>query len=311
MNLAGKLLATGRSYADNATYVLATNEVGAQSFATLYKWPDTTGVSTTGQTSTISGSLQAAAFGATPQGIFYALAIQSMAGDGTFLNVQPSTVGPPVFTNNTVSPVVDTGLSDGDRAYVLSDGSVMLITFLAANAPQQQLHYPAGSVSSSASRPLSTAQVFPFGFRRNGANVDVAIAVPLPDSTFQLFTATKTEPELFTFNVPADMKQLTGLGTLGGAASKPCGSFYPGKLALLLPTNAGFDFAIIEIATGKVAFYLTGAANLLHANASILDCAVSAPQIVGATTTYDVIWTERVAGVGQNVVYAPLQCAPQ
>ena len=71
----------------------------------------------------------------------------------------------------------------------------------------------------------------------------------------------------------------------------------PRKTRFAPAHQRGFAFAIIEIATGKVAFYLTGAANLLHANDSILDCAVSAPQIVGATTTYDVIWTERVAGV--------------
>jgi hypothetical protein len=292
-----RLLSSARSVANNATLALAVD----QNSVYLYNWPDNGSI---GPPSVTGGTVNFDAVKMVPTNadIFY---MEALHGGGTYVEVEPPSATPSAVAAVQVSTQDDTGISDGTRAYRLSDDSVMAL-YYASDMTLHQNMYPAGSTSPSANRQFFTGSILPFSFLANGPNVDVSAAIAIGDAgAFGLFTGTIPESQLSGFDPGTSLKQVMG----AAISSMPCAAAFPGKLILLAPTTSGMDLIVIDVATATVSYSLTGASNILHGDNAIVTCGIGPAGVLGGVMTFEVVWAENAGGSGmQNLFYAPLQC---
>jgi hypothetical protein len=293
-----RLAGLTRSVAGNATYVLANDQQGN---ALLWNWPDNTNItSTPTAAANRSPSLGSGQMVATSQGIFYALNDSS----GGYADFQVPPALPSIVTANLIT-TVSSGMSDGARAYRLSDDRVSLI-YVAPDGTSHQNEYAANSTTVSSSRLYYSGNTIPYAFQPNGTNVDVsAVLFPVDAAVPIIATATIPESQLFTFD-PGTVLQPVALPSTPSASW--CVTTYPGKLVFLSPTIAGMDLYVIDVATATLSYSLTGASNLVHPDTAIVNCAIAHPVIAGTMATFEVVWTDNAGGGPQNLEFAPLQC---
>jgi hypothetical protein len=305
---AGRLLSTARNVANNLTYALVTDQSDDM---LLYSWPD--GQNLSSQYASINlGAISIGSTKITPtsNGAFYAAALgNSGSVVGTYVDYE-SPAAPPSLSAGSpqISPLVDTGITDGQRTYRLSDDSVMVI-YYAADSTMHQALFPSGSTTASTSRQFYMGNAQLLAFQPNGTNVEVSMAEPLDDAgmTFGLFTGSIPESQLMTFNPSTDIKPLTGMGGVSGT-TQPCAVTYPGKLIVLFPRATGMDVDLIDTVHSSVVYQLTGSANLLPTDGLIVSCGIGVSAITANEQDFDLVWTENVGGGAQNLYYAPLRC---
>jgi hypothetical protein len=205
---------------------------------------------------------------------------------------------------NQISNQDDTGLTDGDRTYVLSDGSVSLLYYGSDLTLHQNIYEP-GGLTLKSTRQFFTGQMLPLSFLADGTNVDVAVVESTGDAgALGIFTGVVPESQIGTFD-PTTLKPLSGFAISGPNA---CVTAYPGYLLALIPTTSGMDLYVIDVATASVAYSLTGASNILHGDTEIVACGLGNAANIGNTLNFNLIWTENAGGGTQNLEYAPLQC---
>ena len=295
-----KFLSSARSVGGTATYVLASDQQGN---ALLWDWLDSSGIGAAPTSASESPSFDVATMGATTQGLFYGIG----SGPNTYVDFEvPPTL--PVTTASNVITTTDQGLEDGQKVYRLSDDSVSLL-FFTPDTTMHQNHYAANSTTLLSTRQYFPGSMIPFSFLADGANVDVAAVFATSDAgMLGLFTGAIPETQFFTFDPATDLHQVVLPVPL---TAQGCSAAYPGKVIALLPTSAGMDLYVIDVATGTVSYSLVGAANLLHSDSAIVDCAMATASITANVLSFEVIWTENTGGGPQNLVFAPLQCTLQ
>ncbi len=319
ITLEGRAFQTTRARDDTGTYALWGRSIFASnSFELdLYHWVDTSGISSSIES---FGSFTAAQqpgsgdVASTPAGVFYAYAVGGGGSSGPGTSYAVAAGNTPSQANGlAISNIGDTGLGDGGRFYVLRDGTVSLfvnkVNVTSGAVELHQLHFPANS-----NMPSLGDRVFPagfvFGMTPHGTDsADVGIVVPTDDAgmNYAVYVGVIKESDLFTFDVTKLKALPTSVINIG--ATKPCLVTHEGQAALLSPNmTSGFDLFLIDMATASVRYSLTGANNLLHADANILSCAISSPRVTQMVTQYDVIWLDR-SGASTTLQYAPLQCS--
>jgi hypothetical protein len=295
------LLGVTRTVGGTATYVLGGDNAGETLF---WNWPDSSNIGAAPTaTATPSPGLGAGQMVATSQGVFYALTDNS----GAYADFQVPPALPTIVASNQITTVPN-GMSDGARAFRLSDDRVSLV-YIAADGTSHQNEYAANSATLSSSRLYYSDGMIPYSFQPDGANVDVsAVLFPADAAGVEIGTGVVPESQLFSFDPGSALKVVT----LPDQPSNTwCVTSYPGKLVFLAPTTAGMDLLIIDVATGTLAYSLTGASNLVHADSAIVGCAIAQPVIAGSTMTFEVIWTDNTGTGSQNLEFAPLQCTLQ
>jgi hypothetical protein len=310
------LAAVTRSVDNTATYVFGNDNQNNQ---LLWNWPDNTSLNGT-PTSAMEGfNYQATTIQATTAGLFYASAMNNGptdggANDGGGVYVDFPSSPPPqlpnVNSNDMISTTVDTGLGDGARLYRLSDDSISLL-YYASDRTVHQAHFPQNKTTPSSDRQYYTGPMQPVSWQADGTGtVDVAAAVPANEAGTQytLITGVLPESQLFTFNPSTALKPIS-LGS--PITSQPCLTSFPGKLLALIPTSAGMDLYIIDVATHSVVYSLTGANTVLNKDTSIVTCALGNATFVPGQLNFELIWTDNIGNGQQNLNYAPLQCMTQ
>jgi hypothetical protein len=295
------ILGVTRTVGNTGTYVLGSDNAGE---TLLWNWPDSTNISSAPvATSSPSADLGSGQMVATSQGIFYAVTNNA----GAYADFQVPPALPSIIASNLITTVPN-GMSDGARAFRLSDDRVSLV-YVASDGTSHQNEYAANSAALSSSRLYYSDGMIPYAFRPDGANVDVsAVVFPADAAGAEIGTAVVPESQLFTFDPAATLKVVA----LPDQPSNTwCVTSYPGKLVFLAPTTAGMDLLIIDVATGTLSYSLTGASNLVHADSAIVDCAIAAPVVAGNTMTFEVVWTDNTGTGAQNLEFAPLQCTLQ
>jgi len=283
-------------------YVLGSDQ---QNDSLLWSWPNGSNItaaptSVTPRTPTPGGSQLAA----TSKGIFYAVTTNT----GAYADFEVPPTAPQVITANLITTQPN-GMTDGQRAYRLSDDRVSLVYTDATGQSQLQNEYAANSATLSSSRTYYAGGMIPYTFQPNGSSVDVgAVIFPADASVPSIAVATVPESQLFSFDVASTLKTVT----LPQPPSNTwCVTSYPGKMVFLAPTTAGMDLLVIDVATGTLVYSLTGASNLVHSDTAIVNCAIAPVTTTGNTLTFDVIWTDNAGGGPQNLEFAPLQCTLQ
>jgi hypothetical protein len=296
-----QLLGATRSVANDTSYVLAFDQ---QNEALIWSWPDGTGIGSApaGAASRPSG-LGAGQMTATSQGIFYAVTDST----GAYADFQVPPALPSIVTANLIS-TVGNGMSDGQRAYRLSDDRVSLI-YVAPDGTSHQNEYAANSATMSSSRPFFSGSMIPYALQADGTNVDVSMVTFAADAAVpSITTGVIPESQFFTFDPVAALQTVALPST---PSSTWCVTSYPGNLVFLAPTTAGMDLLVVDVASGTLSYSLTGASNLVHADSAIVNCAIAHPVIAANTLTFEVIWTDNTGGGPQNLEFAPLQCTLQ
>ncbi len=298
-----RLLSSARSVDNTVTYALASDQQGN---VILYQWLDSmngnpTAIST--QSSTVS--YVTSKIVPTTTGVFYGSAIQ---GTGVVTDVEMPPAAPVFSPSNVISTTDDTGLTDGQRAYRLSDDSVSLIYF-GSDMTLHQGIFPPGATTTTNTRQFSAAQMVPLAFQADGTNVDIAAAMLIGDAgmTFGAFTASVPEAQIGTFNPATTLKEVP-LGA--GLTAQPCFTSYPGGMVLAVPTLSGIDLYVIDPATATIVYSATGASNLLNGDTAIVTCGLGMGEALPGQIDLNLIWTENAGTGGQNLLYAPIVCTP-
>ena len=290
-----------RSVTNDETYVLGNDQ---SNNSLIWNWLDSTGIggapSGAASRSPVPGGGQMVA---TSQGIFYAVTDNS----GAYADFQVPPALPSVVAGNQITTVPN-GMTDGQRAYRLSDNRVSLV-YTGADGAQHQNEYAANSTTLVSTRTYYADGMIPYGFQADGSNVDVTAVLFPPDASAPgIATASIPESQLFTFDPSVSLKTVA---LPEEPSNTGCVATYPGKFVLLAPTTAGMDLLIMDVATSTLSYSLTGTANLVHGDTAIVNCAVSAPVVSGNTMTFEVIWTDNTGSGSQNLQFAPMQCTLQ
>ncbi len=298
------LMSSARSVDGTSTYALASDPNGN---LVVFDWPDGTGLdSTPAYTHAEPSGVQYQTSKMVPKsaGLFFASAVQA---HGLFVDLEDPSAAPQFLASTQISTTVDTGISDGQRAYRMSNDGVSLF-YYGSDATMHQDIYPAGSVTPTSSRQFSTGTALPVSLLADGTNVDVAVVQPLGDAgnAYGVFTGVVPESQLGTFAL-SSLKQVP---FTGGITTQPCIAAYPGGLALGFPALAGLDFYLIDVATGAITTALVGAANLLHSDTAIVTCALASVPGTPGAVDFDLIWTDNVGGGAQSLSFAPIDCTP-
>jgi hypothetical protein len=309
------LAAETRSVDNTTTYVFGNDNQGNQ---LLWSWPDSMNINGN-FTSAVEGfNYQATTMQATTNGLFYATALNNGPTDGglggmgvyvDFPSLPPAQL-PNVNSNDVITTTVDTGLGDGARLYRLSDDSISLL-YYASDLTLHQAHFAQNSTTPMSDRQYYTMPMQPVSWQADGpGQVDVAAAVPVNEAGTQytLTTGVLPESQLFTFD-PSTALQTISLGS--PITSQPCLTAFPGKLLALIPTTAGMELYVIDVASHKVVYSLTGANAVLNKDSSIVTCALGNATFVPGQLNFELIWTDNIGNGQQNLNYVPLQCLTQ
>jgi hypothetical protein len=313
---AATLAAETRSVDNTVTYVFGGDNQGNQ---LLWSWPDSQNINGN-FTSALEGfNYQATTMQATTAGLFYASAMNNGptdAGGNTGMGVyvdfpsMPPAQLPNVNSNDMLTTTVDTGLGDGARIYRLSDDSISLL-YYASDLTLHQAHFPQNATTPSSDRQYYTSPMQPVSWQADGTGqVDVAAAVPVNEAgtEYTLTTGVVSESQLFSFD-PSTALQPISFGS--PITTQPCMTSFPGKVIALVPDLMGMDLYVIDIASHKVTYSLTGASTLLNSDTSIVGCALGNASFVGNQLNFELIWTDNIGNGQQTLNYAPLKCTTQ
>jgi len=309
------LAASTRTVGNDATYVFGNDNQGNQ---LLWNWPDSMNINGNFTSAMEGFNYQATTMQATTAGVFYASAMNNGPTDGglggmgvyvDFPSAPPAQL-PNVNSNDVISPTVDTGLGDGARIYRLSDDSISLL-YYGSDLTLHQAHFAQNSTTPSSDRQYYTKPMQPVSWQPDGpGQVDVVAAVPVNEAGTEYTLATGVVPEsqLFSFD-PSTALQPISFGS--PITTQPCLTSFPGKVIALVPDLMGMDLYVIDIATHKVTYSLTGSMTLLNSDTSIVTCALGNASFVGNQLNFELIWTDNIGNGQQTLNYAPLKCTTQ